>query len=230
MKLNHHLDKRAVMYSASLSWVATPVPGVQRRMLERDGGEMAIRATSVVRYAAGAEFSEHSHDLGEEFIVLDGVLSDASGDYPRGAYVRNPPGSRHRPFTEKGCEIFVKLRQIAADDANTVYVDTNTSAWLPTAVEGQWVMPLYRRDGDDPEYVSLVKWLPDAQIEHPGHSGGEEIFVLEGSFADELGRYPQGTWLRKPPGSALSAYTCEGCILYVKTGHLQAKSIGQEGC
>ncbi|MBV1931692.1 MAG: cupin domain-containing protein [Porticoccaceae bacterium] len=229
MKLNPDLGKRAVMYSASLNWVDTPVLGVQRRMLERDGGEMANRATSVVRYAPGAQFSEHSHDLGEEFIVLDGVFSDESGDYPQGAYVRNPPGSRHRPFTLEGCVIFVKLRQFSADDSNAVHVDTKTAAWLPTAIEGQWVKPLYRRDGGDPEYVSLVKWSPDAQIEHHDHPGGEEIFVLEGSFGDELGRYPKGTWLRKPPGSASSAYTCEGCILYVKTGHLQAQSIGEEG-
>ena len=50
MKLNADLGQRAVMYSEELPWVASPLPGVDRRMLERDGAEVA-RATSVVRRA-----------------------------------------------------------------------------------------------------------------------------------------------------------------------------------
>ncbi|MEK9755036.1 MAG: cupin domain-containing protein, partial [Rhodospirillaceae bacterium] len=52
------------------------------------------------------------------------------------------------------------------------------------------------------------------------HPGGEEIFVVEGSLIDEHGRYPEGTWLRAPSGSVHSPYTDEGCVLWVKSGHL----------
>jgi anti-sigma factor ChrR (cupin superfamily) len=34
---------------------------------------------------------------GEEFLVLEGTFSDERGDYPRGSYVRNPPGTAHAP-------------------------------------------------------------------------------------------------------------------------------------
>ena len=61
-------------------------------MLERQGAESG-RATSVVRYAPGSDFAAHTHTGGEEFIVLDGVFSDDSGDYSAGSYVRNPVGS-----------------------------------------------------------------------------------------------------------------------------------------
>ena len=220
MNLNNLLGKRALMYSSSLSWVASPLAGVARRMLEREGGEMASRATTVVRYDPGARFSEHTHDLGEEFFVLKGVFSDETGDYGEGMYVRNPPGSRHRPFTREGCQIFVKLRQFSSEDRNVVRINTKTSAWLPTAVEGQWVMPLYRRDGSDPEYVFLLKWSPGVRLPHHNHFGGEEIFVLEGCFGDDLGLYPQGAWLRNPGGSSHEPYSTDGCVLYVKTGHL----------
>ncbi|MEB3214064.1 MAG: cupin domain-containing protein, partial [Leptolyngbyaceae bacterium] len=54
------------------------------------------------------------------------------------------------------------------------------------------------------------------------HWGGEEIFVLDGVFEDEQGRYPKGTWLRNPPGSVHSPFSTEGCVIYVKTGHLDA--------
>ena len=52
-------------------------------MLDRVGDEVA-RATSIVRYAPGSRFSAHTHDLGEEFLVLDGVFMDEHGDYPPG--------------------------------------------------------------------------------------------------------------------------------------------------
>jgi anti-sigma factor ChrR (cupin superfamily) len=81
----------------SLVWTPSPHPMVERKMLERDGDEVA-RATSFVRYAEGSSFAEHVHDLGEEFLVLEGVFSDERGDYASGTYIRNPPGSRHRPF------------------------------------------------------------------------------------------------------------------------------------
>lgn len=96
MKINADLDQRAVVYSDELPWVDLPLPGVQRRMLERDGEEVA-RATSVVRYAPHSSFSPHTHDAGEEFIVLEGVFSDEHGDFGPGMYLRNPPGSRHTP-------------------------------------------------------------------------------------------------------------------------------------
>ena len=220
MKINANLLERAVMYSESLSWVDTPMSGIQRRMLERRGGEMASRATTVVRYQPGAHFSTHVHDLGEEFIVLNGVFSDEAGDYTQGMYVRNPPGSSHQPFTKDGCQIFVKLRQFAPDDNNTVRLNTQTAAWLTTDVEGQWLMPLYRRDGQDPEFVSLIKWSRGLKPVRHSHPGGEEIFVLDGCFGDENGRYPKGTWLRNPVGSSHTPYTSDGCVLYVKTGHL----------
>ncbi len=84
------------------------MPGVERRMLERDGDEVA-RATSLVRFAPNSAFSAHRHGGGEEFLVLEGVFSDESGDFPAGTYARNPVGSRHVPSSELGCVIFVKL-------------------------------------------------------------------------------------------------------------------------
>ena len=90
---------------------ASPQAGVERRLLDRIGGEVA-RATSLVRYAPASAFPAHEHALGEEFFVLSGVFSDEHGDYGEGTYVRNPPHSRHTPRTAAGCTILVKLRQM----------------------------------------------------------------------------------------------------------------------
>ena len=67
-----HADEtaRCVVNSEQLDWLASPQSQVQRRLLARDGGEVA-RATSIVRYAPGARFTAHLHALGEEILVLD---------------------------------------------------------------------------------------------------------------------------------------------------------------
>ncbi|MCZ6619426.1 MAG: cupin domain-containing protein, partial [Gammaproteobacteria bacterium] len=96
-------------------WQPSPQPGVERVMLDRIGKEVAV-ATSFVRYAQHSKFPAHNHDLGEEFIVLEGEFGDEHGRYPPVSYVRNPPGTSHTPFSDPGCLIFVKLRQFAPAD------------------------------------------------------------------------------------------------------------------
>ena len=75
MELNADFSKRVAVHAARMPWVASPMPGVDRRMLDRIGEEVA-RATSIVRYAPGSHFSPHTHGGGEEFLVLEGVFTD----------------------------------------------------------------------------------------------------------------------------------------------------------
>jgi anti-sigma factor ChrR (cupin superfamily) len=216
MNINADLSRRAVVHSEDLPWVDSPLKGVQRRMLERDGDEVA-RATSIVRYAPNSAFSAHSHGAGEEFLVLEGVFSDEHGDFGPGMYVRNPPGSKHTPSSAAGCTIFVKLRQMEPDDREYVRIDTTRTPWQAGEVEGMQVMPLYEHGA---ERVRLVRLAAGARLPRRADPGGEELFVLEGACADEHGRYRSGTWLRTPPGGAHGLASDEGCTLYVKTGHL----------
>ena len=216
MNINADLGQRAVVDSERLPWVDSPLPGVQRRMLERDGEEVA-RATSIVRYASGSAFSPHTHGGGEEFLVLEGTFTDESGDFGPGMYVRNPPGSSHTPSSAPGCTIFVKLRQMAPDDQELVRVDTARAAWQPGASAGVSEVPLYRRGT---ERVRLVRLAPGARIPRDEQPGGEEILVLDGAFEDEQVRYGKGTWLRSPAGDGRAMFARDGCTLYVKTGHL----------
>ena len=197
------------------TWVASPQPGVQRHRLDRVGGEVA-RATSIVRYAAGSSFSRHTHDGGEEFLVLEGTFSDEHGDYAVGSYVRNPPGTSHQPFSRDGCTLFVKLWQFTAGDSEAVNIATRETAWRPGLVPGLAVMPLHECDGIS---TALVRWAPDTRFNSHAHPGGEEILVLEGLFHDEHGEYPAGSWLRNPRGSRHTPFTgTEGALIYVKVG------------
>src|SRR3954453_14131834 len=122
MDLNADFGARAAVHSARLDWTPSPIPGVDRRMLDRIGDEVA-RATSIVRYAPHSHFSPHIHGGGEEFLVLDGIFQDEHGDYPAGSYVRNPSSSRHTPGSASGCVLFVKLWQFDLKDRTPVRPD-----------------------------------------------------------------------------------------------------------
>lgn len=186
-----------------------------RRLLERHGDELA-RATSIVKYEPGAQFSKHRHDHGEEILVLEGVFSDETGDYPAGFYIMNPPGSTHTPYSTTGCTLFVKLRHLGVEQTQREVVDTNNTPWLPGLVDGLYVMPLMRQGSGS----TLVRWSPRTYFNPHRHYGGEEIYVVRGVFEDEHGIYPEGSWIRSPHMSLHQPFSKEGCTIFVKTGHL----------
>ena len=218
MRINADLSRRAVVASDSLPWVASPLPGVERRMLERDGDEVA-RVTSLVRYAPNSHFSAHTHTGGEEFLVLDGTFSDDYGDFPAGTYVRNPVGSKHTPHTDGGCLILVKLWWMHPEDHEFVRIDTSREdLWRTTDVRGVEVMDLHRF-GD--EHAALYRLSAGAELPPRTLPGGEEFFVLGGACRDAGGSYDSGTWVRSPIGEAPGLRSDQGCRLYVKRGHLR---------
>lgn len=220
MQIHSDFNQRAVVLPDDSAWAASPMPGVERRMLDRIGDEVA-RATSIVRYAAGSRFSEHTHGGGEEFLVLDGVFSDEHGDYPTGTYIRNPIGSKHSPHSASGCTLFVKLRQFDQGDTAQARIDTQQAQWHPGMVTGLQVLPLHAYASERAsENVALVRWAPKTRFNRHRHWGGEEILVLEGTFQDEHGDYPAGSWLRNPHLSEHTPFSNDGCLIYVKTGHL----------
>lgn len=216
MRINADFSERVVIRPGDVDWVKSPSNGVERMMLDRIGEEVA-RATTIVRFAPGSEFDAHQHDGGEEYFVLEGVFSDDTGDFPAGSYVRNPIGSRHKPHTKEGCTIFVKLHQFAEDDIEQKHIQTNEVDFFQGGAQGLTVLPLHSAGA---ESVALVRWAPGTQFSGHRHWGGEEILVLDGTFQDEYGDYPKGTWIRSPHMSAHTPFSDEGCLIYVKTGHL----------
>ncbi len=217
MHLNADFSKRVVIDTDTMPWEPSPMNGVSRRKLDRIGDEVA-RATSLVRYDPKSYFSPHTHGGGEEFFVLDGVFSDEHGDYPAGTYVRNPIGTSHKPHSENGCVILVKLHQFDPTDKAQFSINTRDVKFSPGLVKGLSVLPLHQHESG--ENVALVRWEPGTYFNAHRHWGGEEIFVLEGVFSDEHGDYPKGTWIRSPHQSQHTPFSKEGCLIYVKTGHL----------
>ena len=213
--LNMDFNSTVVINSDHLDWIASPRAGVWRKPLAREEAERG-HATSIVSYDAGASFPDHGHQLGEEILVLDGIFSDETGDYPAGTYFRNPPGFRHSPFSEHGCVILVKLHQFQDGDDAHITMDTNAGEWQ-IGQGNLKVLPLHEYGS---ESVALVHWPAGEKFHRHVHTGGEEIFVIRGEFIDEYGRYPAGTWIRKPHMSQHTPYVEEETLIWVKVGHL----------
>ena len=217
MLINANFDQRAVVHAGSMDWVPSPMKGVDRRMLDRVGAESG-HATSIVRYAHNSSFSPHTHDGGEEYLVLDGVFQDEHGDYPTGTYVRNPPTSSHTPRSDKGCTIFVKLWQFDPGDRTQISIDTTTKQFAPsrenTGIES---MPLFK---DEREDVRLETW-PANQPITLNASSGIEILVLQGGFNETGEEFTEHSWLRLPRGYGSTATSGpQGAKLWIKRGDL----------
>lgn len=218
MELNADFTKRVLVTDAENPWRASPAAGVERKMLDRIGDEVA-RATTIVRFAPGSAFAPHTHDGGEEYIVLDGVFQDEAGDFPVGTYVRNPPTSRHTPSSAPGATIFVKLWQFDPDDRQHVRVDMNTAPLSPDeARPGVDHATLFE---DAREYVALERWAPGTAhaLDAPE---GAEVLVLDGAISDGDQTLGPRDWLRIPPGGISSLRSGEGARIWVKRGHLAA--------
>lgn len=214
MELNADFSERVVVHSDSVEWQASPMPGVDRRMLDRIGGEVA-RATTIVRYAPESHFSAHTHTGGEEFIVLDGVFQDEHGDFPAGTYVRNPPTSEHTPGSEQGCTIFVKLWQFDPEDRTQFRKDMIEE--LASPVDGVATAELHR---DDREVVTYHHVDAGAAFDVDA-DGGIEILMIGGTLTDREDELRTGSWLRVPEGMNVRAVAGpEGAKVWMKIGHL----------
>ena len=214
MEIHSDFSKRVVVHASELEWQPSPMKGVDRRMLDRIGGEVA-RATSIVRYAPGSKFSAHTHTGGEEFIVLDGVFQDEHGDFPAGTYVRNPPTTSHTPGSEPGCTIFVKLWQFDAADRNQFR--KNMADELAAPKDGVASAILHK---DERETVTYAHLEPGAQFSS-SKEGGIELLVIDGEITVGGAKLIKDGWLRLPEGESLEMSAGKsGAKIWMKTGHL----------
>ncbi len=222
IRYNADFNQRVVIRPEDYQWVDSPMPGVERMMLDRIGGEVA-RATSIVRYAPNSQFSPHEHSGGEEYLVLEGTFADEHGQYPVGTYARNPIGTAHTPVIgDDGATIFVKLHQFDANDSahftTATDIKNDSQKWLPGPTTGIEQLELHRYES---EHVCLQRWQANTHMQSHQHDGGQEILVLQGTLLDEHGEYTKGTWIRMGHLSTHEPFTrSDGALIYVKSGHL----------
>jgi len=214
------MSQTACSLKQDQQWVKSPADGVSRIHLEREAEESG-HTTSFVKFEPGSYFPEHTHHQGEELYVIEGVFSDERGDYPAGSYVRNPPGSTHKPFTKEGCVLFVKLEQFQADDEQHVVVRPEDQQWQ----QGMGNLKVLGLHAHHTESTALVYWPANEVFQPHTHWGGEEIVVLSGTFIDEYGEYPAGSWIRSAHMSKHFPRVEEETLILVKVGHLDVEAV-----
>jgi anti-sigma factor ChrR (cupin superfamily) len=221
MRINDDFTRPVIVHAARQDWVASPAAGVDRRMLFRIGEEKA-RATSIVRYAPESAFPRHTHTGGEEFVVLDGVFQDEHGDYPAGAYIRNPPGTSHIPGSKPGCTIFVRLWQFRADDRDQTVRRPGEGKKVAPRAGAAAATVLF---DDAHEEVRFEDWRAGADVTVENARGLEFLLLSGGLSIDGETLEPQA-WGRLPAGTALRARVSgEGARVWMKSGPLMHEDV-----
>ena len=108
----------------------------------------------------------------------------------------------------------VKMNHVLTEDAS---VDPSQSSWHPSPAKGVKRLMLERDGGEQTtRATSIVSYAPNSNFSAHNHPLGEEFLVLSGTFSDEYGDYPAGTYVRNPPGSSHAPKSVNGCMIWVK--------------
>jgi anti-sigma factor ChrR (cupin superfamily) len=199
-------SQRLVINTSVADWTPSPFEGVDYRTLDEE--------TFLARLQIEARTSFSS---AFEILVLDGTLSDQTNTYPPGSYLRRSSTTDTTFFSKQGCVLFVKTHSFLPHDEQQVLINTHEpSGWRP----GYGHLEVYPLHSFQTQGTALVKWPEGERFVSHTHFGGEEILVLSGTFKDQFGEYPAGTWIRSPHLSSHFPFVDEETVIFVKTGHL----------
>ena len=106
--------------------------------------------------------------------------------------------------------------RINEDLAKPSIVEAQKLDWVASPAAGVERRMLYRVGEEVARATSIVRYAPGSTFPRHVHSGGEEILVLEGTFQDEHGDYPAGSYFRNPPGTSHEPAAAEGCTIFVR--------------
>ena len=113
------------------------------------------------------------------------------------------------------------------DFSQAVLIDSDKVEWIGSPMTGVFRKPLAREEAERGHATSIVQYQPGSVFRPHPHPLGEEILVLEGTFSDETGDYPAGTYFRNPPGTSHAPHSHDGCLLLVKLHQFQATDLNQ---
>jgi anti-sigma factor ChrR (cupin superfamily) len=230
--VNSDLSRRVVVQSAAMPWSPSPwIPGIDRKFLDRYGNGQFVPSTSIVSFGTGVRDPYHAHPHGEEFYVIDGVLSDHTGDYLPGFYVRHPIRWCHAPYVDmrnSAAVVWVKVSQII-DESEPIIVKDTCDPDLPDWRDGESaegrvrVLPLHQNERTG-ERVWIETYAPGTRTITAQPPGGEEVFIISGTLMENrVVQYPTHTWIRNPVsavGQQRERVAPRGCKLLLKSGHL----------
>lgn len=179
--------------------------------------------TSLVQYPPGLTFKKCSHNRGEEFLVVSGDFANDKKIYNCGAYVRNPPGTKHTSSTKNGCTLLFKTGQFQKLDNKRLVIQPydHDDLWQATNEPGVFRTKLHQFLD---ETVSLYKINPQCWVTFRQYTHNIEILVCEGTVTVDRIKYPTGTWFRYPPNSRIQITSVAKSCLFVKKSKLRVRN------
>lgn len=101
-----------------------------------------------------------------------------------------------------------------SDYEKRALIDTNTIPWQETKTKNVFKKVLSIKGKEETSFIKLNEGSYLTQIKK---INSVEIFVLEGSYINEYGEYPKGTYLRLPKENEALVKSDEGCTIFRKT-------------
>ncbi|KAJ3318825.1 hypothetical protein HDV06_007006 [Boothiomyces sp. JEL0866] len=218
--MNDNYSLPVFIDSKQMEFANSPNPMVRRKRFELFGSQESGRVTTIVEYLPNSKFHRHPHPQGEEILVLDGIFSDETGDYPTGSYLLNPEGFVHAPYSKEGCLILVKLRQAPGTDREHIAKQTWNSEWQQF---NEYQLIELHSDSKYKEEAYLIKMGGKLDLKDIAKAYTEkqlfEIFVLDGNivFKQNLDKH---CWGRMLLSQALDYVISGNGTIYIKFGHL----------
>ena len=102
-------------------------------------------------------------------------------------------------------------------NSKRVAINTEAMEWQASPSPGVWRKRLELiGEAESGRVTSVVRYAPGSAFSSHEHPQGEEILVLAGTFSDQSGSYPAGSYLLNPEGFSHAPFSQEGCTLFVK--------------
>jgi anti-sigma factor ChrR (cupin superfamily) len=153
-----------------------------------------------------------------EVLIVRGLLSLNGEALGPASYARLAPGVSATFTSTDASMVYLNERTTTEPETDSYALRGDALDWRQGMVPGLKVTSLHQ---GLTKHTALVRWAPETCFNPHTHVGGEEILVLEGTFRDEHGSYPAGTWIRSPHMSNHRPFTGpEGATILVKVGHL----------
>lgn len=106
---------------------------------------------------------------------------------------------------------------VNGDLSRRVSVATAAMPWSPSPSPSVWRKRVHRvGPPESGQVTSVVRYDAGSSFPAHGHPEGEEILVLTGTFTDDRGDWPAGSYLLNPEGYRHAPSSRDGCELFVK--------------
>ena len=97
----------------------------------------------------------------------------------------------------------------------SLFVNASTVPWVERRPGVFW--KTLWEDADGRHKAILMRYEPGAVIPRHRHVGDEQIYVLEGTVADETGVCTAGNYARRPPGCVHTVTSPAGALVIAIT-------------